>query len=242
MTVTSPLTKDTTPGSSATRCGTSYTTTATQTVSLPPNGVMHVQSVPTTSTDPNYWGTTSCPGATGKHVLNQPITNDITAYGCRDGDLFIEGTLDGQMTASADNDVIITWDLQYAGGVTGDDLLGLVANGSVFIYHPVDSSGNNLAIPGKSSTRNRFTDAKVDAAILTLNHSFTVQNYRRGAPLGDLTVRGSIAQLYRGVVALSGSTGYVKDYVYDQRLAYLAPPRFIDPVKSFWRIVAWEER
>jgi hypothetical protein len=60
--------------------------------------------------------------------------------------------------------------------------------------------------------------------------------------MGDLTVRGSIAQLYRGVVALSGQSGYVKDYIYDQRLAYLAPPRFIDPVKSFWRIVAWEER
>jgi hypothetical protein len=240
MTVTSPLTK-------STRCWTGAMGTTARTMALPTNGVLHVQSVPTTSTDPNYWGTTSCPGtavggATGRQVLNQPITGDVTTYGCRDGDLFIEGTLDGQMTASADNDVIIMWDLQYLGGLTGDDLLGLVANGSVFIYHPVDSSGNNLAIPGRPSTRTRFTDAKVDAAILTLNHSFTVQNYRSGSQLGNLTIRGSIAQLYRGVVALSGQSGYVKDYNYDQRLAYLSPPRFIDPVKSFWRIVAWEER
>jgi hypothetical protein len=240
MTVTSPLTK-------STRCFTGAMGTTARTMSLPANGVLHVQSVPTSSSDPNYWGTTSCPGiavggATNRHVLNQPITGDITTYGCRDGDLFIEGTLDGQMTASADNNVIITWDLMYEDGVTGDDLLGLVANGSVFIYHPVDSNGNNLSIPGRTSTRPRFTNAKVDAAILTLNHSFTVQNYRRGAALGDLTIRGSIAQLYRGVVALSGQTGFEKDYIYDSRLAYLAPPRFIDPVKSFWRIVSWEER
>ena len=235
MTVTSPLTK-------STRCFSGAMGTTPRTIALPTNGVLHVQSVPTSSSDPNYWGTTACPGGTNKHVLGQPIPNDITIYGCRDGDLFIEGTLDGQMTASADNDVIITWDLLYEDGLTGDDLLGLVANGSVFIYHPVDSNGNNLAIPGRSSPRTRFTDAKVDAAILTLNHSFTVQNYRSGAQLGTLTVRGSIAQLYRGVVALSGVTGFLKDYVYDQRLAYLSPPRFIDPVKSFWRIVSWEER
>jgi hypothetical protein len=240
MTVTSPLTK-------STRCFTGAMGNTARTMPLPANGVLHVQSVPTSPSDPTYWGTTSCPGTavnggTFRHVLNQPITGDITDYGCRDGDLFIEGTLDGQMTASADNDVIITWDLIYEDGVTGDDLLGLVANGSVFIYHPVDGNGNNLSIPGRSSTRPRFTNAKVDAAILTLNHSFTVQNYRRGAPLGDLTIRGSIAQLYRGVVALSGQTGFVKDYVYDARLAYMAPPRFIDPVKSFWRVVSWEER
>jgi hypothetical protein len=234
MTVTSPLTR-------STRCFSGAMGTTPRTMSLPANGVLHVQSVPTTSSDPNYWGTTSCPGGTGRHVLNLPIANDDTTYGCRNGDLFIEGTLDGQMTASADNDIVITWDLVYEDGLTGDDMLGLVAgSGSVFIYHPVDGD-YNLPIPGRPSSRPRFTDAKVDAAILTLNHSFTVQNYWQGDSLGTLTVRGSIAQLYRGIVR-SGSSGFAKDYVYDQRLSYLAPPRFIDPVKSFWRIVSWEER
>ena len=206
--------------------------------------MLHVQSVPSGAvrSDPNAWGSASCPGSTGRHVLGLPITNDVTTYGCRDGDLFIEGTLDGQVTASADNKVIVTWDLVYEDDLAGDDLLGLVANGSVFIYHPVGSNGSNLGIPGRSGSRPRFTDVEVDAAILALNHSFTVQNYRRGSQLGTLTVRGSIAQLYRGVVALSGQSGYEKDDLYDQRLAYLAPPRFIDPVPSFWRVVSWEER
>lgn len=242
MTVTSPLTK-------STRCFTGAMGTTARTMALPANGVLHVQSVPSgaVGSDPNAWGSATCPGTavnggTNTHVLNQPISGDVTTYDCREGDLFIEGTLDGQMTASADNDVIVTWDLVYEDGVTGDDLLGLVANGSVFIYHPVDSNGNNLAIPGRPTSRPRFTDAKLDAAILTLNHSFTVQNYRRGNQLGDLTVRGSIAQLYRGVVALSGQSGFVKDYIYDARLRYMSPPRFIDPVKSFWRIASWEER
>jgi hypothetical protein len=235
MTVTSPLTR-------STRCWSGAMGTTPRTMSLPANGVLHVQSVPTSSSDPNYWGTTTCPGGTGRHVLGQPISNDVTNYRCRDGDLFIEGTLDGQMTAAADNDIVITWDLVYEDGLTGDDLLGLVANNSVFIYHPVDDDEDNLSIPGRSWPRTRFTDAKVDAAILTLNHSFTVQHYRDGSQLGTLTVRGSIAQLYRGPVALGGVSGYEKDYIYDQRLAYMAPPRFIDPVKSFWRIVSWEER
>ena len=236
MTVTSPLTR-------STRCWSGAMGATPRTMPLPANGVLHVQSVPNTPSDPNYpttQGTRTCPGGTNRHVLGMPIANDDTDYVCRDGDLFIEGTLDGQMTASADNNIIITWDLVYEDGLTGDDLLGLVANNSVLIYHPVDGDNNlDVVRPG---TDQPFYNAKVDAAILTLNNSFTVQNYRDGNQLGTLTVRGSIAQLYRGPVALGGVSGYEKDYIYDQRLAYMAPPRFIDPVKSFWRIISWEER
>jgi len=37
-------------------------------------------------------------------------------------------------------------------------------------------------------------------------------------------------------------TGYAKNYVYDQRLKYLSPPKFIDPVAAAWQDVVWAEQ
>ena len=80
----------------------------------------------------------------------------------------------------------------------------------------------------------------IHAAILTVKHSFRVQTYERGAPLGTLSVFGTIGQLYRGAVGTfsgsSPSTGYSKDYTYDQKLRYTSPPHFLDPVASAWGV------
>jgi hypothetical protein len=64
-------------------------------------------------------------------------------------------------------------------GAASNDLLGLIANNFVQVYHPVNPSGTNL-----SDTRNptaTFQNPQVHAAILALAHSFIVQNYE-GAP------------------------------------------------------------
>ncbi len=85
---------------------------------------------------------------------------------------------------------------------------------------------------------------KVNAAILVLNHSFRVPEYRQGADMGTLTVDGGIAQKYRGAVALlswSKRSGYMKAYTYDKRLSYQSPPHFLDPVKSSWQSTSWME-
>ncbi len=104
---------------------------------LPTNGVIYVQNVPSTTTDPNY--TNGCPySVNGRtHPLGMPITNDTNTYGCRNGDVFIEGTLKGQLTVASENNVDVTWHLTYQNGTTGTDLLGLIANNYVEIYHPV---------------------------------------------------------------------------------------------------------
>ena len=84
-----------------------------------------------------------------------------------------------------------------------------------------------------------LTDPTIDAAILSVTHSFIVDNYNCGAPLGTLTVNGVIAQNYRGPVATGGtgiSTGYAKDYVYDERLQSLSPPYFLNPVDAGWQV------
>ena len=85
----------------------------------------------------------------------------------------------------------------------------------------------------------------MQGAILAVNHSFRVQNYNLGAPLGTLNILGAIAQRYRGAVGTgsggSVSTGFGKNYVYDQRLKYQSPPKFLAPISASWAIAVWKE-
>lgn len=85
----------------------------------------------------------------------------------------------------------------------------------------------------------------IQAAILSVRHSFTVSRYDEGMPLGTLHITGAMAQKYRGPVGTSSggspNSGYEKDYVYDDRLRYLSPPHFLDPVDSAWRVATWAE-
>jgi hypothetical protein len=103
----------------------------------------------------------------------------------------------------------------------------------------VTGGGNNAA--GSQS------NPVVDAAILALDHSFFVQNWDSGAPLGNLTVNGVITQEFRGAVGtFSGSppvirSGYDKDYNYDTRLKYLSPPYFLSPTQSAWLRISYSE-
>ena len=116
-------------------------------------------------------------------------------------------------------------------------MLGLIANNNVAVYHPVNSSGVNQA--------GSLTNPTIDAAILALQHSFFVQNWTKGVPLGNLTVNGVITQEYRGAVGTFYGTsinhGYNKIYTYDTRLKYLSPPYFLSPTQSAWQRISYSE-
>lgn len=227
-------------------------------VPIPPNGVVYVDD----NTDE------SCTAST--HPLGLPRPDDDTVYDCNAGDVFVWGTVDGQVTVGASNNINVVWDLEYAGDFPDtDDLTGLVADENVQLYHPVDtdvpgsggtgvnldkfgtdSNGDNLPpfIPGRlpSAADATHPDPMIQAAIMAVRHSFRVQNFRDGEPYfgrdGQLSVRGAIAQYYRGAVGTSrGSrraSGYDKDYVYDNRLRYLSPPYFVKPGGD----TSWEEK
>jgi hypothetical protein len=129
---------------------------------------------------------------------------------------------------------------------SSDALLGLIANGFVRVEH--DTNSFALSTVPSDPTCNNVSpgDRRIDAAILTLLHSFTVDRYYCGNPIGKLTVNGLIAQKFRGAVGKNsgGSVvhGYLKDYAYDPRLAYRSPPHFLDPVKSAWHIHRYTEQ
>jgi hypothetical protein len=69
-----------------------------------------------------------------------------------------------------------------------------------------------------------------------------VQSHKYGEDnLGSITVYGGIAQRYRGLVGTVSTSGYLKNYTYDQRLKYQSPPFFLNPIDSAWQIVTWVE-
>jgi Tfp pilus assembly protein PilX len=157
--------------------------------------------------------------------VSYPTTGSGHPYGAC-GDIYISGTYKTPLTLAAANDVIVTGNLQTtedsSGNPTGSATLGLVANQYVRVKH--DCSGNPAVT--------------IDGAILTLQHSFFVDNYDcGGSHLGTLTVHGAIAQYYRGVVGQVGANGYLKNYNYDDRLALILPPYLFDLQNTQWGVV-----
>lgn len=210
-------------------------------VDVPEQNLIYIQNVPISNSgpNPNRRTSSSYPSGYNSTVCNngngigfpasgESISNVTTNYGCRNGDLFVKGTLKGQLTIAAENFVYITGDIKYASA--DNDVLGLVGNNAAFVWNPINGSGNAML----------GTDRRIDAAILSVAHTFQVQNYNKANYRGELTVNGAIAQKFRGPVATGNatslSTGYAKDYHYDPRFRYIAPPKFLTPVTTTYGI------
>lgn len=203
-------------------------TAITTSLAYPTNGVIYVKN------DPGG----SCPSY-------QPLNPDAGTNYC--GNVRLTGSYGADLTIATENDIIID------GNVTrsGDALLGLIANQFVRVANPstpADHDPPPASTPTSDWCENiaATADRTIEAAILSLKHSFTVDNYYCGHPIGTLTVKGVIAQRFRGPVGTGGasgaSTGYVKNYQYDDRLAYRSPPNFLDPVESAWRVSRYTEQ
>ena len=190
---------------------------AAQTVALPPNGVIYVRS-----------GTGGCgtPPPPQSATYSEPSS-------C--GNVNISGTYTSSMTVAAANDIVVRPYSGSNGDVigSGNAVLGLIATNFVRVYHPVNNCNDST---GTMNT------VRIDAAILSLKHSFTVDNHACGNQLGDLTVNGAIAQKYRGVVGTTGGTGYSKDYNYDDRLRFRSPPFFLEPIAASWHVIRSNEQ
>jgi hypothetical protein len=177
-----------------------------------------------------YVANSSCSPAS---PINATYGNDA---GC--GDATVSGTYSSSLTIGTDNDILINGSITQTGlstptsAPTGSDLLGLIANEFVRVAHPCTNNTNTT-----SGVYSPITNPVIDAAILALAHSFIVDNFACGAPLGTLTLWGAIAQNYRGPVGTesggSVASGYIKNYNYDNRLQTLSPPSFLNPVTDW---------
>lgn len=196
-------------------------------IPIPTSGVIYVAN------DPNQACTTAYSPYTVKDQTTQ--YNDL---GC--GNVFVSGSYTGQLTIAAENDIIVEGNLcrgtSCSGSPNGNGLLGLIANNFVRVNHPYSTQTSKNSCGGGSNSGTIVS--RIDAAILAINHSFIVDHYNCGASLGTLTVNGAISQKFRGPVGIVGNTtpGYSKNYNYDDRLRYISPPNFLDPVQTSWHV------
>ncbi|MGO8871027.1 MAG: hypothetical protein ACLQPH_06415 [Acidimicrobiales bacterium] len=218
-------------GSDTSNCPTDGTTK----VSLPANGVIFVAGgdyTGKTNINP-FEGIGSTCNSENPCTQTQPGGCNGCYYGQTgspdtEGDAFVSGSLSGQLTIGANNDVIIQGPITYAdctswvgtaqqsacnynNALTGvNDTLGLIAYNYVEVSRPVDGNGNVLGYCGQGgslpaplcnpATKNGG-GLIIDASLLGLQQSFIVNNYQQGANDGQLYAYGSIQQDARGPVA-----------------------------------------
>jgi hypothetical protein len=154
--------------------------------------------------------------------------------------LIVRGTYSKSMTLGSEDDILVDGDLE---AVNTEPVLGLIAQRFVRVKHEVVRYSNGSCIGNAAGIKTSYV---IEAAILALKDSFIVDNYNCGAPLGTLRVYGAIAQKFRGPVGtFSGSTrstGFAKDYEYNDDLKYRSPPYFLDPLQAAWRVVRANEQ
>ncbi|HEX2809382.1 MAG TPA: hypothetical protein VHN80_24735 [Kineosporiaceae bacterium] len=235
MSVRSPMTsRSDTPA----RCLATATRSQWQTITpIPP--VIYVDSATSGSCSTGSTSAFSYPQANANYNAGTSTAvswGDSPNYSCMRGTAYVKGQVASSLTIASADDVVVTGNLTVD-SLTGANVIGLVAGNCVWVYHPVNSSGNNLLTTPVST---------IQAAILSLRHSFLVENWAQGSALGTLTVTGAIAQKFRGPVGTGSgsniSTGYYKYYSYDSRLANVQPPYFLKPTSTPWKITSVVDR
>jgi hypothetical protein len=200
-------------------------------VAWPANGLLFVSS-----------GTGGC----NYIYSNKSGGSDTTATYAEEsecGSVYVEGKYSKSLTIAAETDVVINGNILPTGvsvtagtpppAPSGTAVLGLMATRFVRVYHPCSGS-NQTSGPAGGYLSNPF----IYAAMLSTSNSILVDNYNCGNVMGELNIYGAIAQKFRGVVGVAGNTsGYIKDYNYDERLATDEPPYFLSPLDSGWVIV-----
>jgi hypothetical protein len=108
------------------------------------------------------------------------------------------------------------------------DILGLVAQNNCYVE---DNKANSTGI-------------NINASVYCQGGSFTADHYNTGSYRGYINVLGGIIQNVRGPVGTIGSggnivTGYSKNYSYDTRFMFSAPPNF--PNTGAYSVISWYE-
>ncbi len=185
-----------------------------------------------------------------------------------DGYLELQGVVRGSVTVGASGGfqewIRLKDDIRYwaSDPVTGDfdstisDILGVVSEGDIVIAN-TPANGRDNSSYGPDST-----DIIITGALIALGESFTFEDQNDVNPWefstgysgptpddrGDIVLRGAITQYRRGYVHRSNhqSTGYGKDYSFDQRLNTMSPPYFIEATdaegNAQFEIVSWGNR
>lgn len=165
--------------------------------------------------------------ARGWNNFNTPMPANGAIF--VNGTASVSGTVKGAASIGSRSNITVTNNILYSDdprtNPASSDKLGIISEAHVIIPQTAPY------------------DLEIDASIMALNTSFTLQNYWQGGPRGTLTVYGGIIQKNRGPVStFSGSTklsGYSKNYQYDSRLATSPPP--FNPTTGDYLMLTWKE-
>jgi Tfp pilus assembly protein PilX len=187
---------------------------------------------------------TSCAGQRSPQVADY-----VDPTGC--GNVYVSGSYSSSFTLTADNDIVVgqpNASLDLTRNPNSDAVAGLIATNFIRVQHRVTRTSWTPPNPDICTNAASARDVTIEAALLSVAHSFIVDNFNcGGAQSGTLHVKGAIAQNFRGRVAGSPAgtgvtSGFVKDYQYDDRLKFRSPPYFLAPAISAWHIVRENEQ
>lgn len=158
------------------------------------------------------------------------------------GTVGISGKLRGRVTVHSTRNVVMLDDLTYMtnpGSGQCVDMLGVVAEQNIVIadnalLQPADIDPTGTTV---WKVLDDSPDAWVDGVVMTLNTSWTVENYSGGPTSalacagvtrgrGCLYMTGSLIQANRGPVGTSSGSGFLKRYSYDRCALTNPPPYF----------------
>jgi hypothetical protein len=75
----------------------------------------------------------------------------------------------------------------------------------------------------------------IDSAIFGVQGSFGVENWGTTPQSGNANLNGSDLSEFRGPFGYVGSSGYYKEFSFDQRLAYVTPPHILPAGVPLWQ-------
>ena len=162
------------------------------------------------------------------------------------GTVGVSGVLTGRATLHSTTSIVILDDLTYAtppGGANCADILGMVADRDIVVADNAINTPQDID-PTSATVYKSLDDTQdlwLNGVAMTLNTSFTVENFNSGPSSGFncgtavrgrgcLYLVGGLIQSARGAVAQSCGagcvTGYGKSYSYDRCAATNPPPYF----------------
>ncbi len=182
--------------------------------------------------------------------------SQTTQWDRRTGDAYISGRLKGELTVASANDIYITgynptiFNVNNLGSSTGgltykdndNDILGIIANRNIVILSngwPSINGNNNTNNKNTNQSNRAINNIKLYGAFFALNGTFSY-NYNLSGDKGTAELFGSLVQNTR-TAWRSGSNGYNRNFVHDEKMKYKSPPYFLEPTNSGWEIKEWKE-
>ncbi len=164
------------------------------------------------------------------------------AFAVIGGNLFVEGTLRGDIAVGAisggwgGGNVYITGDIRYQ----TDPLIYPSSGDRLGIY-----AQNDIQVTYDNSNPSAYANRRIDASIFTLTGVFEVQDAKSYNPRGRLTTLGALLQYSRGEIGdvnPGGGAllhGYFKNFRFDERLL-TTPPKYF-PGAGRYTLFSWRE-